>query len=323
MRNYIKQLQFMKSLYHILFFIIIINITKSQYFSKNLQTIPIVFNSDNNFFVKTLVSITSVLENSGDNTSYNIYILVPKNFKKSFIAIFKKLEIKYFKCSINIINMNNILSKFKGTNGRPNTAYYRLFISSLLPKIYNKVIYLDSDTLTLGDLKSLYSIDMKKNYIAGFLDRFSWGLDYLKLKTDAFINSGVLLLNLYLLRKDDIVNKFLDFMYKNNDFLRNHDQTVLNYVCFGKIGILSPKFGTWNMYKIEDIKKYNKLLKKKYDLRQFILEAQNPVIVHFTGDYPKPWEDCENCDQTPFYKMWWDTTKKIDDFKKIKKYLTK
>ena len=322
MRNN-KQFLFFKSLYHIIFIIIVFNITKSQYSTKNLQTIPIIFSSDNNFFVKTLVSITSLLENMGESTSYNIYILIPKDFKKSFIVVFKKLEIKYFKCSINIINMNNTFTNFTGTEGRPNTAYYRLLIPSLLPKIYNKAIYLDGDTLTLSDLKPLYSIDIKSNYAAGFLDRLSSGLDHLKVKSDIFINSGVLLLNLYQLRKDDIVNKFLDFMYKNNNFLRNHDQTVLNYICFEKIGILPPKFGTFNMFKKNDIVRYNKHLRKKYNLDQFILEVKNPVIVHFTGDYPKPWEDCENCVQTPFYKIWWDMTKRIDDFKKIQKYLTK
>ena len=40
-----------------------------------------------------------------------------------------------------------------------NTTYFRLFIPNLYPQ-YDKVIYLDGDTVVLGDISELYNIDM-------------------------------------------------------------------------------------------------------------------------------------------------------------------
>ena len=113
-------------------------------------------------------------------------------------------------------------------------AYYRLILPELLPNI-NKIIYLDGDTLTLDDLKEMYDINMDNYYYKGFLDIY---IEEFLPNNNNYICSGVLLINLENLRKDDIINKMYDYMIKNNDNLEHHDQTIINGVCSEKIGIL-------------------------------------------------------------------------------------
>jgi len=74
-------------------------------------------------------------------------------------------------------------------------------------------------------------------------------------KSDNNICAGVLLINLKEFRNDNIINKMYKYMIKNNKKLYFEDQTIINGVCYKKIGILPPKFGIFNrklnfLYKI-------------------------------------------------------------------------
>ena len=96
---------------------------------------------------------------------------------------------------------------------------------------------------TFNDLKKMYDINMEGFYYKGFLDVSK---DNLLPKSRNYICSGILLINLKELRKDDIVNKMYKYMIKNNENLYFHDQTIINGVFVPKIGILSTKFGIFN-----------------------------------------------------------------------------
>ena len=180
--------------------------------------IPISMSLNNDYIYPTIIAITSILENAYSYTKYDFYILYTSNFLKENKDKLKKLEKKYpNKCSINLINMTNF--KFKNAklshHIKTIAAYYRLILPELLPNI-NKIIYLDGDTLTLDDLKEMYDINMDNYYYKGFLDIY---IEEFLPNNNNYICSGVLLINLENLRKDDIINKMYDYMIKNNDNL--------------------------------------------------------------------------------------------------------
>ena len=50
-----------------------------------------------------------------------------------------------------------------------NTTYFRLFLPDLYPQ-YDKVLYLDSDIIVLGDISELYNTDMGTNLVAAAPD---------------------------------------------------------------------------------------------------------------------------------------------------------
>ena len=57
------------------------------------------------------------------------------------------------------------------------------------------------------------------------------------------LNDILFYYNLKKMRKENISQKFFDFINKNRKYLIQEDQTVINIVLKGRIGLLPPKFG--------------------------------------------------------------------------------
>ena len=83
------------------------------------------------------------------------------------------------------------------------------------------------------------------------------GIDFLGIKSERYINSGVVLINLDKIRND---NKIYDILNMANSpkHIPYLDQSIINYVFYPKIGILPSKFGIWNFSDKKDIKIYLK-----------------------------------------------------------------
>ena len=275
--------------------------------------IPISMALDDAYIYPTIVSITSIMINSNKNTKYIFYIMHPTEFKIENKKKLKSLEKKYNKCIINLIDMEG---KYKNawTSGRVTTpAYYRLSLPIILSDI-DKILWLDGDTLILTDLKEMYDINMEGFYYKGFLDTVPDDVDIFTTENDHAICTGVMIINLDELRKDDMMNKVHKFMKEKKEILskkKYHDQTLINAVCYHKVGILPPKFGIFNT-----INSFNRIhylctktyrYKNKYTEKELINAYYNPAILHFIA---KPWkiEKCLHQD------LWWEYAKKTDYF---------
>ena len=170
----------------------------------------------------------------------------------------------------------------------PAVASYRLLFGSLLPGL-EKVLYLDSDTLVLGDLRPLWDIDLAGRALAGathpLFPHFSrqrvLALGVRRL--EEFFNSGVLLMNLASLRRYEA--RFLAFLDDpaRRAQLEFPDQDVLNAVIPASDRLLlHPR---WNL----QIPHLELPLRWIPGDRAQVLEARrNPAIVHFNGMI-KPW----------------------------------
>ena len=107
---------------------------------------------DNGYVYPTLVSMTSLAINAGNNTFYNIYVLVSQDFTEENKKILMSIEKNYTEhCKVIFINMGD---KFQGkdTNFRiPIAAYYRLELHNILSDV-DRIIYMDGDTVIFQDL---------------------------------------------------------------------------------------------------------------------------------------------------------------------------
>ena len=113
----------------------------------------------------------------------------------------------------------NILKGKRNANYTP-FALLRLLIGEV-PSIEGKVIYLDVDTMAYGDVKELYDIDMEGYELAAcrdYLGKF-W-------INPRYFNSGVLLMNVDLMRKTDMFKKVINMVLTKHLFFK--DQTALN-----------------------------------------------------------------------------------------------
>lgn len=155
-----------------------------------------------------------------------------------------------FDIKIIIFNYNKILDNYLDKNNANRNTFYspaalvRLFLSDFIKE--EKVLYLDTDTIVLGDLTGLYNEDIKPYYIAGVLDKGILNmLDYLDSKNiseDDYINSGVMLMNLKKIAIDRIIPKFIKYL--NKEKYKFPDQDIINIVCHKKIKLVDYKYNS-------------------------------------------------------------------------------
>ena len=259
-------------------------ISPKHLLNKKKNIINLSFAINNKYTEKLLVPLVSLFDNCYENSIYYIQILVgedfePKNEKKLY-----NLEKIYFNCFINIINLGKNFNNTYRASYMDASTYYRLTLPKLCPNI-TRIIYLDSDSMILRDLMELYSLNFNGNYLLGKLDMFPNELDKFKIYIKNYINAGVLLMDLYSLRKYKYVDKFLNYIREHNEqkYLNSFDQTLLNYICHDKIGILNPEFHMWPIDNSLEYKKVHQNLRIPYHIIDIMNSVNNPFIVHFPG----------------------------------------
>ena len=283
--------------------------------TKAQNNISVAIAADDNYTYPTIVSITSLMTNSKDDTCYYVYIMIPGNFEEENKQKILSLQRKYEnRCRITLIDMQD---RYRNANDKGHIttpAYYRLALSDVLPS-EKKVIWLDCDTLIFEDLADLFNIDMNNFYYKGFLDYSVDGLDEFGIEDDHYICSGVMLVNLEKLRQDNMVNKFEKFIEENNDRLVEHDQTVINLLCYKNIGVLPAKYGIFNFANLEKAKEYADILKasERYTKNELQDAFEHPAILHCIW---KPWWNNGNAHNQD---LWLQYAAKTDYLNEIRK----
>jgi len=284
------------------------------------QRISVSYGIDNNYTYPTLVSMISILENSSSYIFYTFHLLVQKNiFKKENIEKFMHLEKKYNRCKINIIELTNENLSNANKNRYPIEAYYRLLLPKLIFNI-DRIIYLDADTLVFTDLSEMINLEMNNSLILGFVDNGYKKAEQYGIKTYLYITSGVLLINLKEMRKENITQKFFEFMENNKNNLIQEDQTVINIVLHGRIGLLPPKFGMWSFLNRESVLYHNHYENKTlgiqaYNDEEILKTWKFPSILHYVR--AKPWKKKSYYTHKLFHEKWWEYANKSNEFENI------
>lgn len=172
-------------------------------------------------------------------------------------------------------------------------AYYRLLAQDLLPKELDRVLYLDLDLIITSSLSSLYreTFECEDNdcfFIVcegpGVSQREWETYDLLGIPHEfKYFNSGVLLMNLSLLREKFNTKLLLDFIAEHSETLKYHDQDTLNALFYNKV-----KYVDWH--------KYNQTILHIQSKEEALERLKHAAIIHYAGS-DKPW----NFD----YKSWY------------------
>ena len=118
-----------------------------------------------------------------------------------------------------------------------------------------KVLYLDTDVIVLQDLRELYEYDLEENLVAG-VKAYAYPVpdddekERYKKKSggkslDDYINAGVLLMNLYEMRKCNFVEQSMELVGKD---LPCQDQDIINILSEGRRVTLPFKYNVCNIY---------------------------------------------------------------------------
>ena len=321
LKPYLDNINILSHLYHK-------EITKLK---KDKNNIHICMSFNDRYIYEILVSVTTALINCDKNNTFITYhFLCTPDVKNTSLSILKSLIYK-FSSNLEMIyyDMGNNFINLKDKR-LSQSCYYRILTPIFID--IEKLIYLDGDTLTLKDLNEMYQLQFNENYILGILDVLSDGIDYLGIKSEKYINSGVLLFNLDKIRND---NKFYELINvtNNNTTLHNLDQTILNYVFYPKIGVLPSKFGIWNFSDKKDIQIYLSFLRTKIDINELEESFFNPTIIHTVlcvpkipnknSNYRSKLTSCKergNCFCEKYHNLWYYYANQTEYYENITNY---
>lgn len=247
-------------------------------------------NMDESYWIPACATIASLLANANKNTSYEIHIIysgdVLARMEKPLAQILKKVSGKHTICfalasELKIKKINEDLI------GWPEITFCRLYIANYLQQ-YERCLYLDVDIVVQDDLTELFETKLGDAYFAGVKDQ--WVQEHWKSNNpiehmgiediSGYINSGVLVFDLKKIRRDNMVQRFVETI---DNRLEYADQGILNYCCYGKIKHLPIKYNfSQNYYGY-----YERISKEVYSNEE-LEGVENPIIIHY-GGVMKPW----------------------------------
>ena len=246
-----------------------------------MNEVVIAYITDDNYVMPTIVSITSAIMNKNESSIYKIYIIgvsINEENKKIIDEFITKNTND--KIHLNILHFNQHYS-FDDTHPYvTSAAIFKFDIANILSD-YDKVLYIDCDTIVLKDLSELFNIDTNDYYAAAVKDYYV--MEILKhgekIGIENYFNSGVMLLNIKLLREINIKDVLLyNKINRYNIFM---DQDAFNYSFNNKVKFIHPKFN----YIIDTIK--NKNIDEKILSEFYNSDINEPIVImHLAG--PKP-----------------------------------
>ncbi len=250
----------------------------------------------------------------------NVLVTVSQNYCRYMMTMLKSL-FKHNKCSITVYLLysridDKTLGKVRGFIEKSGNVfmplevgadvfddapvnmhftkemYYRLLASRMLPEDEERVLYMDPDILIRGSVEEFYNLPFDGNMLIAMSDppqtndpkcpdnRPHWqrlGMP----EGSAYINSGVLLMNLALMRERNFdVSEIFEIIEEKRSDLLYPDQDAINIYFRDSIKIWKNLYNYNPGLLASEVFKWG--LSKKYRRRE------NPIIVHFMGPV-KPW----------------------------------
>lgn len=266
-----------------------------------IPTICICYASDDHYAPHLRVSIASLICNRNICYGYDIVILhsgITEKNQSEILDLVKNqagVSIRFLDITQRIAEVDYDVGGYWSV-----ATNYRLLLFSDLFSQYDKILYLDVDTIVRSDISELYLTDMKDWLLAGvedigfrYLYKIKWAIfidgkypyNTLNYRTAAlgmkhphgYVNGGVLLIQLSNCRKVFDYETILKTLHSKH-FIYN-DQDVLNLLADGRVMSLDVKWNYQNiieaMYRISK-EEYEDVLRSDYR------------IIHYVGQF-KPW----------------------------------
>ena len=287
-----------------------------------LNNIPIFCSSDDNYAPYCATLIKSIIENGSPKNNYDMVILeesLSDNNKENL----KALEKGYSNLSVRFYNVRDLMQghQFYLTAHFRIATYYRLFVSSIF-RHYDKIIYLDVDTICLSDLADLYNEPLDGKLLAavqdyGVIAKIKTGrcepVEYFRDKVGVkdpfteYFQAGVLLFNVAEFRKQNLEGDLIEMASKNK--FAYVDQDVLNKICYGQVKLVDS---SWNTATLSGSRKkiWDLLPAKLFE--KCMSDRNKPRIIHYAS-FEKPWAKPEM--DMAFY--WWQYARLTPFYEKI------
>jgi lipopolysaccharide biosynthesis glycosyltransferase len=256
--------------------------------------IPVVLCFDANFVDYAAVATFSAFSNS--KSKLKVYWVIPSEAESATVPIKELLEKQGVDISIQITS-DQLFSDWKEQGHIKKAAYQRLLIPYAIPD--PKIIYLDCDLIVQADLSELFKIEIGSSSVGGVHDTLAEKLSLMpKQDGDPYINSGVMILNLESLRKNQFIEKCTEIYHQFIKEVTFCDQCIINKYSEGQKASIDP---SWNncFFICHNL---------EMSLSEASTKFQGSKILHFVGPI-KPWS--VNC-PPHLGDYWWECAHKLN-----------
>lgn len=269
------------------------------------RNIPVVICFDNNYAISGAALINSIISNANSNLNYDLVVLengvsfANKERFFSMVAAHANISLRFFDV--------NAFSEIKSVFTRAHfsaATYARLFIPKLFAD-FEKVIFIDSDTVVESDLAELMTVPLESNLVAavkdivmegfvmfGAMSQSSDGVmpaeQYLSsslgmANPDGYFQAGILVFNIAQMNKENTFSSLMTALKSKTYWFL--DQDIMNQVFHGRVHYLPLE---WNVYhgngNTDDF--FPNLRFSTY--MSFLDARKHPKMIHFAGEN-KPW----------------------------------
>ena len=184
----------------------------------------------------------------------------------------------------------DLFAGFPTTKRYPLQIYYRLAAPLLLPESLDRVLYLDVDTVVINSLVPLYESGLEGNLfmacthtqeLLSKANRVRLGIE----KDVPYINTGVMMMNLALLRKALDISAIQAYALAYEPVLILPDQDILTALYGDRVKLLDTM-----IYNLSDGTLAQHNANPKNPKRDLQWVRDNSVVIHYFGRN-KPWKE--------------------------------
>jgi lipopolysaccharide biosynthesis glycosyltransferase len=244
--------------------------------------IPVVASSDDNYAYPLGVMFISLLENTNNPERFSLFIIdggIDSTKKEKL-----KNDIEQRGSTLTFLDINSdIYADFPTRAHISAPAYYRISIPELFESDVKKVIYLDCDLIIKSDLQLIWNIDLENYPIAAVENISKSTYKASQLNQSDYFNSGVMIINLDIWRKEKIPEQVRAFKIEHPELICTNDQCALNGVFKGNWKRLPLK---WNHQ--SGLYRHSPQVQRFIDSGEYKEALWNPGIIHYVG-WSKPW----------------------------------
>lgn len=260
----------------------------------NQSVLQVAYFSSDLYAEQCGVSICSLFINNKDFEKIVVYIIddniselnkqrinaIASNYKREIVYIALPDPQKFFNDKrFNIKNLGH--------------TFGHMIIGQLLPSDIDRILCIDSDMLIVDNIKDLWCTNLDGYYFAGVegapgrvaLEK-EMGIN----PSHIHCNGGLLLINLALVRKDKIEQKYvkyIDSVFSKGKFLAAYEEEVMNKCCYPKILLVDLRY---NLMTIVLVMGYDNFVKFRgadnfYTKEEFNKAVKKPAIIHALNNF--------------------------------------
>jgi len=193
--------------------------------------------------------------------------------------------------------------------------YYRLLAPFVLPAELDRILYLDPDIVNLRSFSTFYEQDFEGNLFVAtthdYATKWIQPINNIRLGTlasEVYFNTGVILMDLSLIRKTRNQEEIFTAIKANKNRLVLPDQDIFNHLYWKDI-----KEADWQIYNL-DARFYtqlNRVFPWKFSIEWV---EQKVVFIHYCGKH-KPWIEREDYRHKlgEYYHYFEDTLRQDND----------